>query len=74
MSATTAETTTTPTSISTRDAVIDMIRRMPPDATADDIAAAIYVRQAIEEGIRQLDEGKSIPHDEMVRRLSKWLT
>ena len=73
MSATTTEPATAAPP-STRDAVIEMIRKMPPDATADDIAAALYVRQAIEEGIRQLDEGKSVPHDEIVRRVSKWLT
>jgi predicted transcriptional regulator len=72
MSATTTEPATA-TPVTTRDAVIEMIRRMPADATADDIAAALYVRQAIDDGIRELDEGKGIPHEEIVRRVSKWL-
>lgn len=72
---TSATTTTPPTAPpTTKDGVIEMIRRMPPDTTLADIMYALYVRQAIEEGIRQLDAGQGIPHDEVVRRMAKWLT
>ncbi|MDB5313498.1 MAG: hypothetical protein JWO38_7700 [Gemmataceae bacterium] len=65
-----AATTTPPT---TRDAVVEMIRKMPDDATLADIMDALFVRQKIEEGIRQADAGQAIPHEEATQRLAKWL-
>lgn len=60
--------------VSTRDAVIEMIRKMSPDASVSDIIAELYVRQKIDEGLRQLDAGEGIPHEQVVARLAKWLT
>jgi hypothetical protein len=59
--------------MTTKQAVLDMIRRMPDDATLADIMAEIYFRQKVERGIRQLDEGKGIPHARARKRLGKWL-
>lgn len=59
--------------MSTKEAVIDMIRRMPDDVTVSDIMAELYVRHKIEEGLRQLDEGQGIPQEEVERRLERWL-
>jgi predicted transcriptional regulator len=59
--------------MSTKEAVIEMIRRMPDDATLPDIMEELYVRQKIDEGLRQLDAGEGIPHEEVERRLAKWL-
>jgi predicted transcriptional regulator len=64
-----AATTTPP---STRDAVVEMIRKMPDDPTLADIMDALLVRQKIEEGIRQANAGQTVPHDEAVKRLAKW--
>lgn len=59
--------------MSTRDAVIDMIRRMPEQATVPDIMAELYFRQKVDKGLRELDEGKGISHEEVKQRLAKWL-
>jgi hypothetical protein len=56
-----------------KEAAIEMIRRLPEDATISDIMAALYVRLKIETGLRQLDEGKGIEHEEAEGRLSRWL-
>lgn len=39
----------------------------------DDILYKLYVRASIEEGIEELDEGKGIPHEIVMERISKWL-
>ena len=57
-----------------KDNVIDMIRRMPDDATVTDIMAELYVRQKIDVGLQQLDEGKSLSQEEVEQRLSRWLS
>ena len=59
--------------MTTKDAVIEMIRRLPDDATVDEIMAELYARRKIEEGLRELDDGEGVPHDEAKRKLAKWL-
>ena len=59
--------------MSTKEAVLELIRRMPDDVTVPDIMAELYVRQKIDAGLRQLDAGEGIEHEEVKRRLSRWL-
>jgi predicted transcriptional regulator len=59
--------------MTTKEAVIELIRRLPDDVSTEDIMEELYVRLQIEEGIRELDEGKGIPHEEVKRRMAKWL-
>lgn len=59
--------------MTTKETVIEMIQRMPDDATAPDIIAELYVRQKIDERLRQLDAGEGVPHDEAKRRFARWL-
>jgi predicted transcriptional regulator len=59
--------------MSAKEAVLEMIRKMPDDVTEEDILYELYVRQRIKEGLRQLDAGEGIPHEEAMKRLSRWL-
>lgn len=59
--------------MSTKEAVIEMIRRLPDEATVEDIMVELAFRRSVEEGLRQLDAGEGIPHEEAVRRLERWL-
>jgi predicted transcriptional regulator len=47
--------------------------KLPDDSKYEDIIAEIYFKQQVEEGLMQLDEGKGISHDEVKKRLGKWL-
>lgn len=58
----------------TKQAVVDMIQRLPDDASVEDIMAELYFRQKVDEGLRQLDAGEGIDHEEAKRRLGKWLS
>lgn len=57
-----------------KENVIEMIRRMPDDATVTDIMAELYVRQKIDVGLQQLDDGQSLSQEEVEERLSQWLS
>jgi predicted transcriptional regulator len=59
--------------MSTKEAVIEMIRRMPEEVTVPDIIAGLYVRQKVDEGLRQLDAGQGIDHEEVKKSLARWL-
>jgi hypothetical protein len=56
-----------------KQAVIQMIERLPDDSSVEDIMAELYFRQKVDEGLRQLDAGEGIEHEEARRRLAKWL-
>ena len=58
---------------STKEQVLDMIRGLPDDVTLDDIMAELHFRAKVDAGLRELDEGKGIPHEDVERRLAKWL-
>lgn len=56
-----------------KQAVLEMIRRMPENVDVSDIISALQLRESVNEGLRQLDAGEGIPHDEAKSRLSRWL-
>lgn len=56
-----------------KEKVIKMIKRLPENATVPDIMAELYFKQNVDEGLKELDESKSIPHSEVKKRLKKWL-
>ena len=56
-----------------KEEVIQMIEKMPDDAGIADIMAELYFRQKVDEGLRELDEGNGIPHEQVRERLAKWL-
>ena len=60
-------------STTTKEAVIEMIQRMPDDASVADIMAELYLRKKVDEGLRQLDAGESAEHEDVVRRMQRWL-
>jgi predicted transcriptional regulator len=59
--------------MSAKEAVIDMVQRMPDDASVSDIVQKLYVRQMIDEGLKELDAGLGIDHEEIKRRHAEWL-
>jgi DNA gyrase/topoisomerase IV subunit B len=60
--------------MSTKQEIIEMIKSMPDNATVDDVMEKLYVRAKIESAIKQIDEGKGIPHDQVKEKFKKWLT
>ena len=50
-----------------------LIEELPEDITVSDIMAELYFRQNVDEGLKELDEGKGISHEEAKKRLSRWL-
>jgi hypothetical protein len=57
-----------------KQAVIEMIERLPDDASVEDIMAELHLRQKVDEGLRQLDAGEGIEHRDARRKLGRWLS
>lgn len=46
-----------------------LVDRLPDDATWDDLMYEIYVRQAVDAGLKDSREGRTSPVEEVRRRL-----
>ena len=58
----------------TKEKVIQMIQELPDDVTVDDIFSELYFKLQVDSGLRELDEGKGIPHQKVKERMSKWIS
>lgn len=54
--------------------VIQLIQALPETATLDDIMAELYFKMQVDAGLKELDEGKGILHEEAEKRMEQWLT
>ena len=56
-----------------KEEIVHMIQGMPKDVSVEDIMAELYFRYQVDEGLKQLDKGKGIPHENVEKRMEKWL-
>lgn len=60
-----------------KEEIIDLIKKLPDDATIDDIMYHLYVKKKILAGIKEIEQGNIIPHEQVMenakKRLAKWL-
>ena len=56
-----------------KDEVRALLEKLPNDASLNDIQYHIYVRQKIERGLEAIQQGNVIPHEEIVKRMARWL-
>ena len=50
-----------------------LLERLPEEASFEDIQYHIYVQESIRRGREAADRGELIEHEEIERRMSKWL-
>jgi len=55
---------------SMKDKMVETIQKLPPDATVEDAIERLLFLAKVERGLREADEGKTIPHSEMKRRFT----
>ncbi len=60
--------------MTTKQIAIQTIQELPDDATWDEIQARIRFVAGVRKGLRELDEGKGIPHDRVREEFAEWLT
>ena len=60
--------------MTTKQIAIQTIQELPDDATWDDIQERIRFVAGVRKGLRELNEGKGIPHDRVREEFTEWLT
>lgn len=53
----------------TRERVMDVIKNLPAETTVEEAMERLYFLAEIEEGLRQVEQGQVISHEEAKRRL-----
>ncbi|MDF2935412.1 MAG: hypothetical protein K0Q90_785 [Paenibacillaceae bacterium] len=56
-----------------KDDLKQIIDNLPDDCSLEDIQYTLYVRKKIQQGQDDLNEGRIVTHEEMEKRMSKWL-
>lgn len=55
-----------------RDKAIETIKELPNEFDLDDLIERLVFVEKVEKGLKQLDEGKTITHDEVKKITKKW--
>ena len=53
---------------SPKERILEALRDLPPDATVDDAIERLVFLARIDEGLKELDAGQGIPHEDVKRR------
>ncbi len=61
-------------SMRAKEAAIRSIQELPENASWDDVQERIDFIAGVRKGLRELDEGKGIPHDRVREEFAEWLT
>ena len=55
--------------MSAKQAARELIEQLPQSVSWNELMYELYVKQKIEDGLKELDEGRGLPHEEVKRRL-----
>ena len=59
--------------MTTKEVAIKSIQELPEEATWEDIQERISFVVGVRKGLRELDEGKGIPHERIREEFSEWI-
>ena len=58
---------------SAKEEVMEILKGLPDNSTLEEIQYHLYVRQKIERGIKDIEDGRTFTQEEVERRMEKWL-
>jgi predicted transcriptional regulator len=58
--------------MSTKDILLEVAEKLPPDATLVDAIYELEFRQAVEQGLAELDRGEGIPIEQVKSKIAEW--
>jgi predicted transcriptional regulator len=54
-----------------REKAIEMIQQLPPEASVEEMMEKLYFLSKVERGLRQIDAGQVVSHEEAKRRFGR---
>ncbi len=58
--------------MSTKDILLEVAEKLPPDATLVDAISELEFRQAVAQGLGELDRGEGVPIAEVKSKIAEW--
>jgi predicted transcriptional regulator len=58
--------------MSTKEVLLEVAEKLPPDATLVDAIYELEFRQAVEDGLASLDRGERVPLEEARKCIPSW--
>lgn len=55
-----------------RDKVIATVKELPQEFELDDLIERLVLVEKVEKGLRQIDQGKTISHEQVKEMTRKW--
>ena len=58
--------------MSAKEILLEVAERLPPEATLNDAIYELELRQAIQQGLDELNRGEGIPIEQVKARIAGW--
>jgi predicted transcriptional regulator len=58
--------------MSAKEILLDVAEKLPADATLTDAIYELEFRQAVEEGLAELDRGEGVPIEQVKAQIASW--
>jgi len=55
-----------------REKALETIKDFPSEFEVEELIEKLIFIDKVEKGLKQVKEGKTVPHEEAIRRLRKW--
>jgi len=59
---------------SAKEKAIQLIRRLPDDTTLEEIQYHLYVKQKVQRGMQDVEEGRVYTQEEVEKRMKRWVS
>ena len=58
--------------MSAKEIMLEIAEKLPPDATLDDAIHELEFRQAVQQGLDELDRGEGMPIQVVKAKIAEW--
>jgi predicted transcriptional regulator len=58
--------------MSAKEILLEIAEKLPPDATLDDAIYELEFRQAVQQGLDELDRGEGVPIEAVRAKIAEW--
>jgi len=55
-----------------KQSAIEVIENLPDDSSYEDIMERLYFLQKVEAGLKDIEDGRVVPHEEVKKRLARY--
>jgi len=60
--------------MSDRQLILEAVQEMPEDASMPQILDELALLSSVKKALAQIEQGKGIPHEQVVRQFNSWIT